>query len=56
MSAHLCVVHCPVVVDGVVDGDVSLEGDGDGHEHGAGQGDPLKRVLTVGEQDDLQKK
>ncbi len=55
MPAHLGVVHCPVVVDGVVDGDVSLEGDGDGHEHGAGQGDPLKRVLTVGEQDDLQK-
>ncbi len=35
-------------------GDVSLEGDGHRHEDGAGEGDALQRVLTVGEQQHLQ--
>ncbi len=52
-SSYLGVVHCPVVVDGVVDGHVPLEGDGHRHEDGPGEGDPLQRVLPVREQGNL---
>ena len=36
-----------VVVEGVVDGDVPLHGDGDGHEDGARHGDHVTGVQHV---------
>ena len=41
------------VVDGVVHGDVPLEGDGDGHEDGGRHGDAEPGVEEVGEEVDV---